>query len=140
VDYSWGTGNYNDHATAVVYSGQQYSFSLLEDDYDAIYLHTNVNFAANQYTNFEFQIYSTVAVSQNSNLLAFLIYGAGGSTIGPQVYPPANIPANTWTQVKIPFSNYGQGSTALSGVVIQANVAANSGNTIYVTNIQLSNS
>lgn len=109
-DWSWATVNLQ--ATSPVHSGT-YSISIAGDAWEGLYLHHS-GVTTSGYTWLRFYAHGGGAGGQLLQVYATLTGGASGPAVSL-----APLPANVWTEVRVPLADLGAAATTLTGVVWQ---------------------
>jgi hypothetical protein len=133
-DWSWATHNLKD--TSAVRSGSNYDISVVINNWEALYLEGNFQATYDQFKTLHFWINGG---ANGSEPVAVKIISGGnpiGAALDVATIIGGPLPKNTWKEVNIPFTMFGQipGNTILSALWWEANTADNAG-TIYLDDI-----
>jgi hypothetical protein len=134
-NWSWATVSLT--STDYVAPGDKYSISVVINNYQALYLHTNGAFTAKEFSALLFSVNGGATGSEPVNLQLV----SGTDTVGKSVnlasYTGGALPSAKWLQVSIPLTAFGvDNSTELNGFWWQAGSEDNKG-TIYLDDIAL---
>jgi hypothetical protein len=134
-NWSWATVSLT--SKDYVAPSDTYSISVLINNYQALYLHSNGGFTAKDFSHLEFLVNGGASGNQPVNVQLVSGTDPTAKSLSLSSYTGGSIPAAKWVKVSIPLSDFGvTNATTLNGFWVQAETADNAG-TIYIDDIIL---